>query len=130
MTAGMLCLGLLAYIHCHIALLSTVEILAHLLGLRSTYELANIIVDVFEYHFQFLMAASVEAQISLIKLEFSSCLFADSPINLLKSILLFLGWPFASAAVLVGTTLLSPRSVRCWNIQPIVEQNTSCISVK
>ncbi|GKE27577.1 hypothetical protein Tco_1442961 [Tanacetum coccineum] len=32
----------------------------------------------------FLMAASVEAQISLIKLEFSSCLFADSPINLLR----------------------------------------------
>ncbi|GKC66928.1 hypothetical protein Tco_1099526, partial [Tanacetum coccineum] len=32
----------------------------------------------------FLMAASVEAQISLIKLEFFSCLFADPPINLLK----------------------------------------------
>ncbi|GKE54584.1 hypothetical protein Tco_1489740, partial [Tanacetum coccineum] len=32
----------------------------------------------------FLMAASVEAQISLIKLEFSSCLFADSLMNLLK----------------------------------------------
>ncbi|GJS72062.1 hypothetical protein Tco_0704903 [Tanacetum coccineum] len=30
------------------------------------------------------MAASVEAQISLIKLEFSSCLFADSLMNLLR----------------------------------------------
>ncbi|GJS42851.1 hypothetical protein Tco_0567894 [Tanacetum coccineum] len=30
------------------------------------------------------MAASVEARISLIKLEFSSCLYADSPINLFK----------------------------------------------
>ncbi|GJT21972.1 hypothetical protein Tco_0891909 [Tanacetum coccineum] len=40
------------------------------------------------------MAASVEAQISLIKLEFSSCLFADSPINLLRSIQPFLEWLF------------------------------------
>nr|GEU37577.1 hypothetical protein [Tanacetum cinerariifolium] len=32
----------------------------------------------------FLMAASVEAYISLIKLEFSSCRFADSHINLLR----------------------------------------------
>ncbi|GKD80268.1 hypothetical protein Tco_1342889 [Tanacetum coccineum] len=32
----------------------------------------------------FLMAASVEARISLIKLEFSSYLFADSLINLLR----------------------------------------------
>ncbi|GJU11683.1 hypothetical protein Tco_1134079 [Tanacetum coccineum] len=32
----------------------------------------------------FLMAASVEARIYLIKLEFSSCLFADSLINLLR----------------------------------------------
>ncbi|GJS06727.1 hypothetical protein Tco_0363523, partial [Tanacetum coccineum] len=32
----------------------------------------------------FLMAASVKARISLIKLEFSSCLFADSLINLLR----------------------------------------------
>ncbi|GJR20282.1 hypothetical protein Tco_0968809 [Tanacetum coccineum] len=30
------------------------------------------------------MVESVEARISLIKLEFSSCLFADSPINLLR----------------------------------------------
>ncbi|GJW24951.1 retrovirus-related pol polyprotein from transposon TNT 1-94 [Tanacetum coccineum] len=39
------------------------------------------------------MAASVVAWIYLIKLEFSSCLFADSLMNLLKSILPFLGWP-------------------------------------
>ncbi|GJV67755.1 hypothetical protein Tco_1483264 [Tanacetum coccineum] len=32
----------------------------------------------------FLMATSVEARISLIKLEFSSCLFADSLMNLLR----------------------------------------------
>ncbi|GJV71060.1 hypothetical protein Tco_1491055 [Tanacetum coccineum] len=32
----------------------------------------------------FLMAASVEARISLIKLEFSSCLFVDSLMNLLR----------------------------------------------
>ncbi|GKA38307.1 hypothetical protein Tco_0730858 [Tanacetum coccineum] len=32
----------------------------------------------------FLMAASVEARISLIKLEFSSCLFIDSLINFLR----------------------------------------------
>ncbi|GKC20780.1 hypothetical protein Tco_1022930 [Tanacetum coccineum] len=32
----------------------------------------------------FLMATSVEARISLIELEFSSCLFADSLINLLR----------------------------------------------
>ncbi|GKG02799.1 hypothetical protein Tco_0310435, partial [Tanacetum coccineum] len=32
----------------------------------------------------FRMAAAVEARISLIKLEFSSCLFADSLMNLLR----------------------------------------------
>ncbi|GKF17480.1 hypothetical protein Tco_0062398 [Tanacetum coccineum] len=33
---------------------------------------------------RFLMAASIVAQISLIKLEFSSCLFVDSLMNLLR----------------------------------------------
>ncbi|GKG42172.1 hypothetical protein Tco_0476470, partial [Tanacetum coccineum] len=42
----------------------------------------------------FLMATSVVAQISLIKLEFSSCLFANSLINLLRvsSIDFLLSW--------------------------------------
>ncbi|GKC48885.1 hypothetical protein Tco_1071630 [Tanacetum coccineum] len=41
---------------------------------------SNVIIDA---HW-FLMATSIEAQISLIKLEFSSCLFADSLMNLLR----------------------------------------------
>ncbi|GJT33364.1 hypothetical protein Tco_0923783 [Tanacetum coccineum] len=88
------------------------------------------------------MEASVEARISLIKLEFSSCLFADSPINLLKVSSIdflrscqsvrslstsssicsivpflrvfyhFLDGLLASAAVLVGTAPLESRIYR------------------
>ncbi|GJS14777.1 hypothetical protein Tco_0409249 [Tanacetum coccineum] len=50
---------------------------------------------------------SIKTRISLIKLEFSSCLFANSPINLLKSIQPFLGWLFFASAEVFDDSVMS-----------------------
>ncbi|GKE76044.1 hypothetical protein Tco_1542164, partial [Tanacetum coccineum] len=53
---------------------------------RIEFESASILVEIeltWSLGFVSVELASVEAQISLIKLEFSSCLFADSLMNLL-----------------------------------------------
>ncbi|GKA66677.1 hypothetical protein Tco_0766485 [Tanacetum coccineum] len=86
---------------------------------RIEYESASIVVEIdltWSLGFVSVELASIEARISLIKLEFSSCLFADSLINLLRvsSIDYFRSWERLGE-------LVDPHELGAWNKSTISE---------
>ncbi|GKC78947.1 hypothetical protein Tco_1129721, partial [Tanacetum coccineum] len=86
------------------------------------YKSASVVVEIdltWPFRFVAVELASVVARISLIKLEFFSCLFADSLMNLLRYYAISWMAFLPSSAVLVGTAPLESRICRVGTSNPM-----------